>query len=107
MIQCFGLLKHLLRESPSIAPRHGDAADEVETPRLDRPSQLQRVAGSHDVRPLELSGFGRKVIQRAQVEEVADLAGELPALSIRDAEQVMNEIALDRSDQDGTLSASA
>ena len=98
MVEVFGLLEHVFAKRAVVEPRGGDRAHVMETSRLDRLGKPHRVLRSVDVGDLLLLGARLEVVDRGEVEQVVDLALELPEVGRGHAETGLGEIALDADD---------
>ena len=76
IVQALGLVEHVLAEHARVQAGGGDRTGVVEAAGLDRRGQLDRVAGAVDVGDLLRLGVGGQVVDRGEVEEMLDLAGQ-------------------------------
>jgi len=96
VIEIFGLVEHVLAEHAVVKTGGRDRAHVLETARVDRRGELDRVARSLDVGDLLiLCGCGQ-VVDGGEMEEVVDLSLQLFQVGVRNAEILFREIALNR-----------
>ncbi len=70
----------------------------METARLDRAGQFNRMPGSLDIGDLLGLGARGHVVDRGQVEEVVDVAAQRQQVLLGDAKARLSEVAGDRHD---------
>ncbi len=89
------LVEHRLVERTVVLPGDGDRADLVEAADLQRPGELERVAGAADVHDLVGLVVRGHVVDRGQMEEVVDVAAVLVHPRVVDPEPLGGQLADD------------
>ena len=98
MIEVFGFVEHVLAEHAVVEPGSGDRTDMLEAAGPDGFRKLHGVARPVDVRRLLCLSTCLDVVDRRQVEEVADLALELLHVGVRYAQVLLRKVANDGDD---------
>jgi hypothetical protein len=86
-------VEHLLGEPAAVVARHGHGRHVVQAAHVERGREVEHVPGAVDVRGDARVVVGRDVVQRGEVHEVVDGAGQLGELLVADAEALGPHVA--------------
>ena len=93
MLEPARLLEHVLAEYALVKPRGRNRADMMETARLDRVGEGERMGDARDVRGDDLRRVRSQVVDGGEVEKMVDLASEPARVLGRDPKIGLQDVA--------------